>query len=113
MSLPVVYDGRLYVLYDRGTLACFDARTGKEIYGPQRLEGQFTASPVAADGKVYCLSESGETFVLRAGDEFKVLSRNRLGETTQATPAITGDAFLVRTLTKLYAIAPAEPAPPQ
>ena len=104
---PVVYDGRLYVLYDRGSLACYDAISGKEIYGRQRLSPQsasFSASPWAADGKIYCLSEDAETFVVQAGPEFKVLARNPLNDTALATPAAVGNDLIIRTLSKLYRI---------
>jgi outer membrane protein assembly factor BamB len=104
---PVVYKGLLYVLYDRGFLACFDARTGKEVYGRQRLGGGasgFTASPWAYDDKVFCLSEDGDTFVIRAGREYKLLQRNRLGEMSMATPAIAGGSLFLRTQNHLYCL---------
>lgn len=104
---PVVYDGRVYVLYDRGALACYDAISGKELYGRQRLSPQsasFSASPWAADGKIYCLSEDAETFVVQAGPEFKVLARNPLNDTALATPAVLGTDLIIRTLSRLYRI---------
>lgn len=103
---PIVYGDYLYVLYDRGFFACFDARTGKEIYGRQRLEpaAAFTSSPWAYDGKIFCLSEDGDTFVIQAGPEFKLLGKNSLDDFCMATPAIAGDSLLIRTATKLYRI---------
>jgi outer membrane protein assembly factor BamB len=104
---PLVYNGYLYVLYDRGFLACYDARTGKEVYKKQRLHPRstaFTASPWAADGKVFCLSEDGDTYVIRAGPKFKVVGKNSLDEMTLATPAVVRDSVLVRTATRLYRI---------
>jgi outer membrane protein assembly factor BamB len=100
----LVYGDYLYVLYDRGMFACFDAKTGNEVYEKQRLEAQFTASPWAYDGKIFCLSEDGDTYVIQAGREFKQLGKNRLDEMCMATPAIVGDSLLIRTLTKLYRI---------
>ncbi|MGQ0636839.1 MAG: outer membrane protein assembly factor BamB family protein [Planctomycetaceae bacterium] len=108
----LVYRGRVYVLYDKGLLACFDATTGAAIYGggngKKRIPNgrAFTASPWASDGKVFCLNEDGETFVFAAGDEFKLLHTNRLGddETSLATPAIVGDRLLIRTEGRLYCI---------
>lgn len=100
----LVYGDYLYVLYDRGFFACFEAKTGKPVYEKQRLEGQFTASPWAYDGKVFCLSEDGDTFVIEAGKEFKVVGKNRLDEMCMATPAVVGDSLIVRTLGKLYRI---------
>jgi outer membrane protein assembly factor BamB len=104
---PLVYGDYLYVLHDRGLLACYDARTGKEVYGKKRLGGgatAFTASPWAYGGKVFCLSEDGETVVIQAGKEFKVVGRNPLGEMALATPAVAGGSLFVRTRTKLYCL---------
>ena len=61
---PLVYGDYLYVLYDRGLLSCYEARTGKEVYGKQRLGSAFTSSPWAYEGNVFCLSEDGDTFVI-------------------------------------------------
>jgi outer membrane protein assembly factor BamB len=103
---PLVYGDYLYVLYDMGMLACFDARTGKQIYERQRLGSSagFTASPWACAGKVYCLNEDGETYVVQAGAEFKQIGRNSVDEMCMATPAVLRGSLLIRTLTKLYRI---------
>ncbi len=100
----LVYGDYLYVLYDRGMLACFEAKTGKIVYEKQRLEGQFTTSPWAYDGKVFCLSEDGDCYVIEAGKEFKVLGKNRLDEMCMATPAVVDDSLIVRTIGRLYRI---------
>jgi outer membrane protein assembly factor BamB len=105
MPSPVLYDGRLYVLYDRGMLSCFDARTGDEIYKQQRLgKGgeQFTASPWAARGMIFCASETGKTFVVQAGPEFKIVRTNELPGMIMATPAIADDKLILRTDAALY-----------
>src|SRR5581483_6500696 len=94
----------LYVLYDRGLLSCFDARTGKALYENERLEGQFTASPWAYGGKVFCLNEDGVTHVIEAGPKFRQLGKNDLDEMCMATPAALRGSLLVRTLTRLYRI---------
>ncbi|HJM56087.1 MAG TPA: PQQ-binding-like beta-propeller repeat protein [Planctomycetota bacterium] len=97
---PVLYDGRLYVLYDQGFMACFDALTGEEIYGKQRIAeaaSAFTSSLWAYDGKVFCQSEDGDTFVIRAGPKFEILGTNSLGELCMATPAIVEDGLIIRT----------------
>ena len=102
---PLVYGGYVYVLYDRGYLACFDAATGKEVYGKTRLDAgsdKFTASPVASDGKIYCVSEDGDTFVVRAGPRFEVLAKNPLDEMCLATPALADRSLLLRTASHLY-----------
>ncbi|MCX6900981.1 MAG: PQQ-binding-like beta-propeller repeat protein [Verrucomicrobia bacterium] len=104
---PLLYGDYLYVLYDKGFLACYDAKTGKPVYGRQRLSVSataFTASPWACDGKIFCLSEDGETFVVQAGSEFKLLGSNHLDEMTLATPAVARDSLVIRTFSKLWRI---------
>lgn len=103
-TTPLVYGDYLYVLYDMGLLSCYNARTGKALYEKERLGGQFTASPWAYGGKVFCLSEDGDTHVIEAGPTFKQLGKNRLDEMCMATPAALRGSLLVRTLTKLYCI---------
>jgi outer membrane protein assembly factor BamB len=108
VTSPLVCDGQLYVLLDKGFLAAYDARTGEEVYGKQRFttgKAAFTASPWAYDGKIFCLTETGDTYVVEAGPEFRVLHVNRLEEAALATPAIARDSLILRTLTKLYRIA--------
>lgn len=104
----LIFDDRLYVLYDMGLMRCFRADNGQEIFGQQRLPNgrAFTSSPWASDGKVFCLNEDGVTFVLRASDEFQVLHKNSLAEDDMcmATPAIAGDRLLIRTSARLYCI---------
>lgn len=104
----VVYKDRLYVLYDRGLFACFDPRDGSDVFGPERLPNgrAFTASPWAYDDKVFCLNEDGLTFVLKAGDEYKLLHTNQLADDDigMATPAIAGDRLLIRTSARVYCI---------
>ncbi len=102
----LVYRDRMYVLYDRGTVACYDAKDGHEVYGMKRLTGSsaFTASPWAYNGKVFCLSEDGVTTVFKAGDEFELLHTNALAEDDMgmASPAIVGDLLLIRTSARIY-----------
>jgi outer membrane protein assembly factor BamB len=104
----LVYDGRLYVLYDRGLLGCFRAFTGEPVFERERLpQGlHFTASPWAYNGKIFCLNEDGVTFVLRTGDKFELLHTNKLADDDMcmATPAIVGDRLLVRTATGVYCV---------
>lgn len=103
---PLFYEGRLYVLYDRGLVSCYEAGTGKVLYDRERLpEGlAFTASPWAAGGRVFCLNEDGVCYVLRAGDKFELLHTNRLADDDMcmATPALAGDRLLIRTAARLY-----------
>ena len=104
---PIAYEGYLYVLYDRGTVSCFDGRSGKLVYEKQPLAEDaraFTVSPWANGGKLFFLSEDGDAFVVQAGPEFKVLGRNALSEMCMATPAALRGSVLIRTLNKLYRI---------
>jgi outer membrane protein assembly factor BamB len=103
----IVYGDYLYVLKDRGTLDCYDAHTGKQVYKDERLGPAgtgFTSSPWAFNDKIFCLSEDGDTFVVQAGPQFKLLGKNSLNEMTLSTPALTHDSVIIRTETKLYRI---------
>ena len=104
----IVYKGLLYVLLDRGFMACYDAHNGEMIYDKQRLpEGKaFTSSPWAYDGKIFCVNEDGKAFVIRAGREFEVLRTCDLADDDMcmATPAIVGDKVLLRTAARLYCL---------
>jgi outer membrane protein assembly factor BamB len=105
-SSPLVYRGRMYVVNDNGILTVFDSKTGKEIY-KARAGGSgntFSASPWAADGKVYLLSEDGHTFVIEAGDKYVELSKNSLDEMSLASPALAPNTIFLRTQTRLFRI---------
>ncbi len=101
---PLVLGDYLYILESKGFLTCFEARTGKEVYGKQRLGGNYTASPWSYDGKIFCLSEEGDTSVIPAGPQFKLLGKNSLEEMCCATPAVAGERLFIRTFSKLYCI---------
>ncbi|MBK9166217.1 MAG: PQQ-binding-like beta-propeller repeat protein [Bryobacterales bacterium] len=106
LPTPVAYRGALYALTETGILSRLDARTGKITYR-SRLDtdaGTFTSSPWAYGGNVFCLNEEGKTFVVAAGETFKVRGVNPLDEMAQATPAISGDRLLLRTESRLYSI---------
>lgn len=106
MQTPLVYGGLLYACMDNGVLTCFDARTGEQKYR-QRLGGGrsgFTASGVAADGKLYFTSEDGEVYVLKAGPEFEQLAVNSMAEVCMATPAIAEGVLYFRTRGHLVAV---------
>ena len=105
----LVYDGRLYVLHDRGRLSAFHSGTGVALYDNQRLSKgpmQCWASPWAYQGLVFCLNEDGVTFVVRAGERFELLHANKLADDDMcfATPAISGDRLLIRTSARVYCI---------
>ncbi|HXE81542.1 MAG TPA: PQQ-binding-like beta-propeller repeat protein [Vicinamibacterales bacterium] len=105
MQTPLVYDGLLYNCRDNGVLSVYDAKTGVRQY-QQRLGegGGFTASPVAAGGKIYFTSEDGDIHVIKAGPRFELLARNTVGEVCMATPAISDGLIIVRTRGHLIAI---------
>ena len=108
---PLVYRGCYYILHDRGFLTCNDPATGKPIYPRQRINttdtATFTASPWAYNGKVFALSEDGDTYVFQAGPDFKVLGKNSLNQMSLATPAVAGGSLIIRTASKLYRISKA------
>jgi outer membrane protein assembly factor BamB len=101
---PLVLGEHLYVLYSTGLISCFEAKTGKAVYERERLGGSFTASPLAYDGKIFCLSEDGTTYVVKAGTEFELLGKNVLGEVALATPAIADGRLFIRTAAAVYCI---------
>jgi outer membrane protein assembly factor BamB len=103
---PILYRGHLYTLHNNGRLSCFDAQGGARHYQNRLGEGgSFTASPIAADGRLYATSEEGDVYVVRAGPEFEILGRSALGEVVMATPAISDGFLIVRTLKHLVALA--------
>ena len=103
---PLIYGDIYYSLLDRGFFESYDAETGEPVYGRQRIRAgaSFTSSPWAYNGKIFALSEQGDTYVIRAGREFEVIGVNRLGELALASPAIAGDRLLIRTQSRLYSI---------
>ena len=96
ISSILYYDGLIYMANGNGIASGIDAKTGVRVW-QERIGGIFTASPVAGDGKIYLLSESGETVVLRAGRTPQILSRNDLGERSLASPAISNGQLFIRT----------------
>ncbi|MGE0865126.1 MAG: PQQ-binding-like beta-propeller repeat protein [Vicinamibacterales bacterium] len=106
MPTPLAYRGLLYVLANNGVFDAYDLATGKEIYR-QRLPlvgSGYSASPVAADGKIYLSNEDGEMLVVEAGPTFKLLATNSIGEMLMATPALSEGVMYVRALSTLFAI---------
>lgn len=103
VSSLVHYNGLLYMAGDVGVLSAIDAKTGQRIW-QERTGGVFTASPVAADGKIYLLSEDGQTIVLAAGNQPRVIARNRLNVRQLASPAISGGRLFIRTDDAVIAI---------
>jgi outer membrane protein assembly factor BamB len=98
MPTPIVYRNHLYVCSNAGIVTCYEAKTGKQVY-KERLGGRggFTASPVAADGRIYFTSEESGVRVVEAGPKFKLLAVNLLGDPCMATPAISDGMIFIRT----------------
>jgi len=102
---PVTDGTYFYIVNDRGIVWCLDAKTGKEVWGPQRIQhGIYSASPVLADGKIYITNEDGVTTVFRAGSKFELLAENNLDEYTLSSVAISGGQIFLRTEQALYCI---------
>jgi outer membrane protein assembly factor BamB len=102
---PLIYGDLLYVL-NNGVLASYKVATGEQVY-QKRLGGTggaYSASPVAADGKIYCASEDGDVYVIKAGPEYEELAKNSIGEVVMATPAISDGLIIFRGLKHIYAI---------
>jgi outer membrane protein assembly factor BamB len=106
MPTPLIYKGLLYVLANNGVFDAYNLRTGEEVYR-QRLTSVgngFSASPVAADGKIYLSNEDGDITVVTAGPEFKQIATNSMGELLMATPALSDGVMYVRTARSLFAV---------
>jgi outer membrane protein assembly factor BamB len=105
---PLIVGENLYVVFDRGILMCFDAKTGKLIFDKQRLAkgNAFTSSPWSYGDKLFCLNEDGVTSVVQVGPKFKNLFTNSLAEDDMcmATPVIVGDRLLIRTAKRIYCV---------
>jgi outer membrane protein assembly factor BamB len=102
---PVTDGMYLYSINDRGILYCLDARSGKVVYGPQRLRNAtYSGSAVLADGKIYITDEDGVTTVFRSGPKFELLSENDLQDYTLSSPAVSDGQIFVRTASFIYAI---------
>jgi len=106
MPTPLAYRGLLYVLANNGVFDAYDLKSGKEIYR-QRLPlvgSGFSASPVAADGKIYLSNEDGDMLIVRAGPTFEHVATNAIGELLMATPALSEGVMYVRGASSLFAI---------
>jgi outer membrane protein assembly factor BamB len=106
MPTPLVYQGILYVLANNGLFDAYDVKTGEEIYR-QRLPlvgSGFSASPVAADGRIYLSNEDGEMLVVEAGRTFRHVATNSMGEPLMATPALSNGVMFVRSSGSLFAV---------
>jgi outer membrane protein assembly factor BamB len=102
---PVTDGTYVYVINDRGIMWCLDLKTGKEVYGRQRLRpATYSGSPVLADGKIYVTNEDGVTIVVKAGPTFQVLAENDFDDYTLSSPAVSEGQIFIRTATQLYCL---------
>ncbi len=100
---PIIYGDLFYTCADNGVLSAYDAKTGALVY-QQRLPSSFSASPVAANGKLYLASQDGEVFVVKAGNNYELLATNPMGQALMATPAISDGLLIIRSENYVYAI---------
>ena len=100
---PLLIDGVLYLVNDSGVAAGVDAKTGKELWS-HRLNGDFSASPLSANGNIYLFGSDGATTILHAGRTYEEVATNHLDAGCMASPTVTGRALIVRTKTHLYRI---------
>ncbi|MCH2693317.1 MAG: PQQ-binding-like beta-propeller repeat protein [Acidobacteriia bacterium] len=102
---PVVDNTYFYSVSDNGVMWCLDAKSGKRIWGGNRLKpGTYTASPVLADGKIYISNEDGLTTVIKTGPTFKILAENPLNDYCLSSPAISDGQIFIRTAERLFCI---------
>ena len=100
---PLLLGDQLYMVSDHGVISCLNALTGEEIWS-QKVGGGFSASPIAADGKVYFLSEDGVGWVVKVGKQYELIAKNPINEKTLASFAVLDGSLLIRTETSLYRI---------
>ncbi len=100
---PLLIDDLLYMVDDKGVASCVEAKTG-EIVWQERIGGQFSASPIYSEGRIYCFGHEPNAPVLAVGREFKILAENELDAGFMASPAIVSKAMILRTKTHLYRI---------
>jgi outer membrane protein assembly factor BamB len=106
LPTPLIYDEGLYVLSDKGIFSRYDPKTGERTYRTRihRRAVNFTSSPWAYNGMIFCINEEGTTFVIKAGETFELMGINELEGFVLASPAIVDDRLLIRTQEKLYSI---------
>jgi outer membrane protein assembly factor BamB len=105
VSSPLYFRGRLYTVKSGGLFSCYDAKTGRVLFQDERLgaAGDYYSSAVAVGEKIFLASQQGMVLVIAAGDELRVLARNKPGGQVFATPAIADGTLYVRTTGQLFA----------
>jgi outer membrane protein assembly factor BamB len=100
---PLVADGLLYLISNQGVVTCLDVKTTKPVW-TKRIDGNYSSSPVCADGRLYFFDQDGKGHVLTTGRKVKLVATNKLEAGCMASPAVAGKALFVRTKTHLYRI---------
>jgi len=103
MPSPLLVEGRLYMVSHAGVASCLDARSGKELWR-ERVGGEHSASPVYVGGRICFFGRDGRTVVIAPGEKFRELAVNSLAAGFMASPAVVGNALILRTVTHLYRV---------
>ncbi len=103
---PLVVDGRMLLIKSGGIATCFETKQGRPLWGPKRIqnEGEYFASPVYGDGKIYVASENGKVVVLANEPDLKILAKNDMGDSILGTPAIADGRLFLRTRSRLFCV---------
>ena len=102
-SSPLLLDGLLYMVSNDGAATCLDAATGAQVWS-EKIGGNYMASPIYADGRIYCCNNQGKTAVLKPGRTFEVLATSKLDDGFMSSPAVAGKALFLRTKAALYRV---------
>lgn len=105
---PILVDDLLFMVSDDGMLTCLEARSGEQVWR-ERIGGNYAASPIYADGRIYFCNQQGKTTVIKPGRAYEVLAANTLENGLMASPAVSGHSLFLRTKTHLYRIDNNEP----
>jgi len=100
---PVIVDGKMYMVHDRGMVTCLDAMTGEMIW-KEKLKGNFNSSPIYAAGNIYFFNVKGDCTIIKPGDSFQKVAENNIGETVKAVPAFVDGQMILRTQNHLFLI---------
>jgi outer membrane protein assembly factor BamB len=100
---PVIVDGKMYMVHDRGMVTCLDAMTGEPIW-KEKLRGNFNASPVYAAGNIYFFNVKGDCTIIKPGNSFQKVAENSIGETVKTVPVFVRGRMILRTQKNLYMI---------
>lgn len=100
---PILIDGLIYMVSDGGIMTCLDIQTGAQVW-QERISGHYSASPIYANGLIYCCNEEGKTVIVRPGRRLDVVAENQLSDGFMSSPAALGRALYLRTRSALYRI---------